>query len=168
MLSVGIDESGATKINSGRKMDSQSLSPIDPVTNGGVPLGGTIVAGGDAFVRLLEPECLLPVQYNAMVRKRAATDQGESRLLLAVLKDALRSYLRNMSGRTARERREFEEISDWFYAENQEGIFACEHLCDALGIHPEPLRRWLQSLHDDDHSQIYRRRLHAIRPAWRA
>jgi hypothetical protein len=79
---------------------------------------------------------------------------GESRLLLAVLKDGLRSYIKNMDGRTAQARRDFEEISDWFYAEDQEGIFAYEPLCEALGIHPEPLRRWLRSLHDggDDRS----------------
>jgi hypothetical protein len=102
-------------------------------------------SGGDSFAGFLPPECLLPVQYNAMVRKRAR-EEGETRLLLAVLKDALRCYIKNMDGRTARARREFEEISYWFFTEGQEGIFAYQHLCDALEIHPEPLRCWLKSL----------------------
>ncbi len=84
-----------------------------------------------------------------MVRKRAK-EGGESRLRLAVLKDALRSYVKNMHRRTAHACREFDEISEWFYAENQEGVFAYEELCEALEIHPEQLRRWLQSLHNDD------------------
>jgi hypothetical protein len=138
------------------RMDRQSLSPIAPVADRVVAFGANAMSNlsnqqlpsrGDPLPAFLQPECLLPVQYNALVRKRAA-EQGESRLLLAVLKDALRSYIRNMHGRTAQARRDFEEISDWFYAEDQQGIFAYEQLCEALEIHPEPLRRWLKSLHN--------------------
>jgi len=75
-------------------------------------------SSGPAFGDLLEPECLLPVQYNALVRKRSA-DDGEGRLLLAVLKDALRAYARNIGGRTERARRDFREAYTWFNAENQ-------------------------------------------------
>lgn len=136
-------------------MDIQSLSPIEAVADRAVTFGVTLPSSGDPFARFLPPECLLPVQYNALLRKRIS-EQGERRLLLAVLKDALRCYIKNMSGRSARARREFEEISDWFYAEDQEGIFAYQHLCEALGIHPEPLRRWLESLKDGNR-QVYLR-----------
>ena len=67
---------------------------------------------GPALGDLLEPECLLPVQYNALLRKRS-TDDGEGRLLLAVLKDALRAYARNIEGRTERARRDFREAYTW-------------------------------------------------------
>lgn len=94
----------------------------------------------------LEPESLLPVQYNALVRKRSRED-GESRLLLAVLKDALRAYLRNLDGRSERARSEFREACAWFSAGNQEGLFAYENVCEALGLEPGRLRKWLRSLH---------------------
>lgn len=141
-------------------MDPQPVSPIESVADRIVAFGDTarsnlsnhqFPSGGNSLPPFLQPECLLPVQFNAMVRKRAP-EGGERRLLLAVLKDGLRSYIKNMHGRTRRARREFEEISEWFYAENQQGIFAFEHLCEALGIHLESLRRWLISLHDGDGS----------------
>ncbi len=101
---------------------------------------------GPALGDLLEPECLLPVQYNALLRKRS-TDDGEGRLLLAVLKDALRAYARNIEGRTERARRDFREACTWFNAENQEGVFAYENVCEALDLEPGLLRKWLRSLH---------------------
>src|SRR5579863_1918312 len=105
-------------------MDPQPLPPIDSVADRAVAVGANTrsnvsnhqLPGGDnSLPPFLQSECLLPVQYNALVRKRA-TEGGESRLLLAVLKDGLRSYIKNMHGRTARARREFDEISEWFYA----------------------------------------------------
>lgn len=139
-------------------MEGQSLSPNRSVGERVVAFGGNRAShrsqqqqvsngGSDSLPPFLQPECLLPVQYNALVRKHAV-EGGERRLLLAVLKDALRSYLKNMHGRTAHARHDFEEIYYWFHAQDQEGIFAYEHLCDALGIHPEPLRRWLGTLHN--------------------
>jgi hypothetical protein len=108
--------------------------------------------GGRAYrgleTGLLEPECLLPVQYNALVRKRCR-DGGESRLLLAVLKDALRAYLRNIDARSERARCEFRETYAWFNADHQEGVFAYESVCEALGLEPGPLRKWLRSKHAD-------------------
>ena len=94
----------------------------------------------------LEPECLLPVQYNDMLRKRSSAPEGESRLLLAVLKDALLIFITTMHGRTRQARREFLEVVAWFNAENQDGVFAYENVCDALGLEPEALRKRLASL----------------------
>ena len=99
---------------------------------------------GPPVGNLLEPECLLPVQYNALVRKRG-TDDGESRLLLAVLKDALRAYVRNLDGRTEPARRDFLEDCACFNAEDQEGVFAYENVCEALGMEAGLLRKWLRS-----------------------
>ncbi len=135
--------------------EGQPLSPIGSAGERAVAFGDRrlsisshqMPAGGDPFGSLLQPECLLPFQYNGLVRKRPV-ETGERRLLLAVLKDALRTYLKNIDARTANARRDFDETSYWFYAPNQEGLFAYEHLCEVLGIHPEPLRQWLRSLHN--------------------
>ena len=111
----------------------------------------------------LQPESSHPVQYNPPIQYDAVVPErgpegGERRLLLAVLKDALKTYIKNIHGRTARARREFDETRRWFCAENQEGIFAFEHLCEALNIDPDPLRRWFLSLHTgDDSAQLCRR-----------
>jgi hypothetical protein len=66
---------------------------------------------------------------------------------VAVLKDALRAYARNIDGRIERARRDFGEAYAWFNAENQEGVFAYENVCEALGLDPGLLRQWLRSLH---------------------
>jgi hypothetical protein len=139
-------------------MDQQSVSPNDASapqnasfrgSGGGSLFNGLRVNGYIALTDILEPEFLLPVQYDDMVRRHVSRE-GERRLLLAVLKDALRCYLKNMNGPTAHAYRIFEETAHWFYAKHQVGIFAYEHLCDALGIDPEPLREWLRSLHNDE------------------
>ncbi len=137
-------------------MAYQVLSPIHPSRDRAATFGGILHSnltnrlqnGADPLPSFLQSDCLLPSQYNALVRK-SKVQAGESRLLLAVLKDALRTYLKTMDRRTVRARRDFQEVCQWFYAENQEGLFAYEHLCEALGIHPGPLRRWLRSLRCD-------------------
>ncbi|GEM_PF-3025798 len=115
---------------------------------------------------ILEPEFLLPAQYNDLIRRHVARD-GERRLLLAVLKDALRCYLKTMNDTNARAYRIFEETAHWFYAKHQVGIFAFEQLCDALGIDPEPLREWLKSLHHNE-GGIARDPIHGLRNGRRA
>jgi hypothetical protein len=114
------------------------------------PVSAELLPGGKEFSGrtvgdFLEAECLLPVQYNAMLRKRAVPE-GESKLLLAVLKDALRAYIKNLQGRTRQAQRDFLEVEVWFNAKNQDGLFAYENVCDALGLEPEMLRKWLKSL----------------------
>ncbi len=137
-------------------MAYQALSPIHPSRDSAATFGGIVpsnlpncvYSGADSVASILQSECLLPSQYNALVRK-SEVEAGESRLLLAVLKDALRIYLKAMDRRTAQARRDFREVCQWFYGENQEGLFAYEHLCEALGIHPGSLRRWLRLLRPD-------------------
>lgn len=138
-------------------MDQQALSPIKSTTAHSVPFG---VRGGNGLLHrnhpasyislndIVQPEFLLPAQYDDLIRRRVIPD-GERRLLLAVLKDALRCYLKSMNCRNAQARRDYEETTYWFFAEHQEGIFAFEQICEALGIEPEPLRTWLRSLHAD-------------------
>jgi hypothetical protein len=152
-------------------MDQQALSPIKSTAAPAVPFG---VSGGNGLFHrrhpggyislndIMQPEFLLPVQYDDMIRRRIIRD-GERRLLLAVLKDGLRCYLKSMNGRSAHARRDFEETAYWFFAEHQEGIFAFEQICEALGIEPEPLRAWLRSLHADTRGPA----LHGAAPSGR-
>lgn len=103
----------------------------------------TWAAGGN----LLAPDCLLPVQYNDLIRKRHVLE-GEVKLMMAVLKDAIRAYIRDMDGRTPQARRNFQETYRWVHAADQDGVFAYDNVCDTLGLEPGLLRRWLKSLHD--------------------
>lgn len=93
---------------------------------------------------------LLPVQYYGMLT-RPRPPEGEFRLMLAVLEDAIRCYLKNMRCRTETQRRLFYEVQQWFSASDScgggQGPFAFENLCEALGIKPGLLRERLGSLH---------------------
>jgi hypothetical protein len=92
---------------------------------------------------------LLPVQYFERNRRRAMSD-GESRLMFAVLQDAIRAYLTNMSGRTHPQRERFREVEAWFGESRpdsgRQGLFGFETLCEALGIKPDVLRRRLATI----------------------
>src|SRR6266403_3462706 len=83
---------------------------------------------------------LMPAQYADLVR-RHHTLEGEMKLLMAVLEDAIRCYLRNVDAQDGERRREFIEVRSWFESTvaGPAGIFSFENLCEALGIEPHHL-----------------------------
>src|SRR6267378_4501951 len=90
--------------------------------------------------KTIDAGILMPAQYADLVR-RNHTLEGELKLLMAVLEDAIRCYLRNVDAKDGERRREFIEVRNWF--ENSvtgpAGIFSFENLCEALGIEPHRL-----------------------------
>jgi len=84
---------------------------------------------------------LLPVQYVDLVRRNEIVE-GELKLLLAVLEDAIRCYLRNVNAKDGERRRDFVEVRNWFgaigdaAAARRADIFSFNNLCAALGIEP--------------------------------
>jgi hypothetical protein len=86
---------------------------------------------------------LLPVQYYAVRRN---LPEGEYRLLVAVLEQAIRSYLLNCKARTSQQRKAFAEIREWFSAPeigSPQEVFSFLSICDLLAIDAETLRRRL-------------------------
>ena len=83
---------------------------------------------------------LMPAQYADLVR-RNHTLEGELKLLMAVLEDAIRCYLRNVDAKDGERKREFIEVRNWFESsvKGPAGIFSFENLCEALGIEPRRL-----------------------------
>ncbi len=91
------------------------------------------------------PDVLLPSQFFESVGTR--TLSSEQRLMLAVLADAV-NVLRGYRASPYRERRNpFKEALSWVFAKR--GIISplsFEHVCDALGMDAESLRRRLSEL----------------------
>ncbi len=56
---------------------------------------------------------LMPAQYADLVRRNHALE-GELKLLMAVLEDAIRCYLRSVDANEGERRREFIEVRNWF------------------------------------------------------
>jgi hypothetical protein len=105
---------------------------------------------------------LMPAQYTDLVR-RNHTLEGELKLLLAVLEDAIRCYLRNLDAKDSERRREFVEVRNWFESTvaGPAGIFSFENLCEALGIEPHRLLARIGIMTIDDlPSRRYQMRRH--------
>jgi hypothetical protein len=101
-----------------------------------------------SFDSIAQPDCILPSQFHR--RRQAVSADGEVRLLIAVLQDAINCYARGIGGKTKRHREQFEEADWWFHAADQRGLFAFENICEVLEIDADKLRRWLGSLRAGD------------------
>lgn len=111
------------------------------------------VSGGS----LREPESygdLLPQQYYDIVAGPRRAD-GARDLMLAVLEDAIRTYVTNITGRTTRQRRLFDEVKAWIDTRGDRAPFSFETICETFDIEPDNLRRGLSNLSPEK----FRRRL---------
>src|SRR5271155_4286558 len=111
-----------------------------------VEAGGS--RGAFSSERGIDAGLLLPMQYADLVRRNHVIE-GELKLLLAVLEDAIRCYLRNVNAKDGERRRDFVEVRNWFegggrHSARRPDIFSFDNLCAALGIEPRCL---LQRLH---------------------
>ena len=90
---------------------------------------------------VLSPDILLPVQF-----ADHDTNQGEKRLMLAVLEEAVATFQRNTHAKTRRGQRLFREAEEWIQSEDVSWTYAFENVCHTLGLDPEYLRGGLQRL----------------------
>ena len=112
----------------------------------------------------LETGLLLPEQYVDLVRRNHVIE-GELKLLLAVLEDAIRCYLRHANAKDGEHRRDFVEVRSWFEGgpggARRADIFSFDNVCLALGIEPRCLLARLRILTIGDlPSRRYQMRRH--------
>jgi hypothetical protein len=104
---------------------------------------------GGSSAGLFEPDILLPNQYFAAFRRGRAVE-GERRLMLAVLEDAVDAYRKYAMARDPREQACFLEAKEWFSSDDRSWLFAFENICDVLEMNPDYLRggldRWRRGL----------------------
>ena len=97
-----------------------------------------------------EPDFLVPVQFYDLTRRRGSLD-GETRLVFAVLEDAVRCYVKNVTSTRRADREQFDEVSAWIEARDAGRTpFSFESVCDVLGIEPGTLRKQLKTLSPRD------------------
>src|SRR6185295_14470030 len=106
-------------------------------------------AEGGSGGGLFEPDILLPNQYFAAFRRGRAVE-GERRLMLAVLEDAVDSYRKHVAACDPREQASFLEAKEWFSSNDRSWLFAFENICDVLEMNADYLRsgldRWRRAL----------------------
>ena len=93
---------------------------------------------------MFEPDTLLPEQYFTLLGRKPL--QGEKRLLLAMLEDAVHCFQTYLLAKKPHERRLFQEAEEWIESTDGLWFFSFENICDVLGINPsrmrEALKKW--------------------------
>jgi hypothetical protein len=91
------------------------------------------------------PYPMTPDQYYDQ-RARSRHLEGESRLLFAVLEDAIRCY--TLAARTGRRshQRALEEVRKWVNTEGDHDLFSFDSICRVFDIEPARLRHQLNAL----------------------
>ncbi len=91
---------------------------------------------------LFQPDTLLPSQFFDRVRRRTE-HEGERRLMIAVLEDAVAVYRKQAGARDARNQQLFREAEEWIEDPDRTWLFSFQNICDVLGLDPDYLRRGL-------------------------
>ena len=94
---------------------------------------------------LFEPDTLLPIQYFEAMRRKHLLE-GEKRLILSVLEDAVECFMKCIDSATNKGQRLFRDADEWINLEDKRWVFSFDNVCDMLDINPEymrtGLRRW--------------------------
>ena len=92
---------------------------------------------------LFEPDTLLPIQYFEAMRKKHLLE-GEKRLILSVLEDAIECFMKCIDSPTSKGQRLFRDADEWISLEDKHWVFSFDNVCDMLDINPEYMRRGLR------------------------
>jgi hypothetical protein len=103
------------------------------------------------------PDVLLPSQF--FEAAGAQTFSSEQRLMLAVLTDAINIMGEYRVSPNHLKRDAFDEASAWVFGNGMTGPMSFDHVCDALGVNAEALRKKLSKLDSQPGETLLRRRL---------
>ena len=96
----------------------------------------------DFLARILEPDIFLPSQfYGSGGLSRQL--EGEKRLMIAILKDAVECLEKYRSARNSAARSHYENAIDWIKDTDTEWLFSFTNICDLLGFDPDYIREVL-------------------------
>src|SRR5271166_1813412 len=94
---------------------------------------------------LFEPDTLLPIQYFEAMRRKHLLE-GEKRLILSVLEDAVECFMKCIDSSTNKGQRLFRDADEWINLEDKRWVFSFDNVCEMLDINAEymrgGLRRW--------------------------
>lgn len=92
---------------------------------------------------LFEPDTLLPIQYFEAMRRKHRLE-GEKRLILSVLEDAVECFMKCIDASSSKGQRLYRDADEWISLEDKHWVFSFDNVCDMLDINPEYMRRGLQ------------------------
>jgi hypothetical protein len=74
--------------------------------------------------------------------------EGEERLMLAVLENAVECFQKNVFARRPSRKQLFQEAEEWFLDTENEALYSFENICETLGFHPDHIRKGLMAWKD--------------------
>ena len=92
----------------------------------------------DKFAFLAHQDVVLPSQYWETLKRQDCLEP-ERRLMLAILEDAVWTYIKYLDKRTSL----FSDVDEWFREKRSDRLYSFENICDYLGLSPEHIRRAL-------------------------
>jgi len=117
--------------------------------------------------RLLEPELLMPSQFFDRCRGSSLLE-GERRLMLAVLEDAVSCFQKFAGSTRPRAKRLFQEAEEWILDTDESWPFSFESACVVLGYDSGYVRKRLLAWRDQMLSQTPEARVKVGRVRLRA
>jgi hypothetical protein len=93
---------------------------------------------------IFEPDTLLPSQHADRTGRRRLLE-GEHRLMVAILEDAVDVYRKQAVAQDTRKRHMFEDAEAWIEDRDTSWIFSFENICAVLDLDSSYIRR---GLHD--------------------
>ena len=96
----------------------------------------------DFLARILEPDTFLPSQFygNGGLSRQL---EGEKRLMLAILKDAVECLEKYRGVRSSSSRELYQNALEWIEDKGTDWLFSFNNICDLLGFDPDYLRDFL-------------------------
>lgn len=96
----------------------------------------------DRMQGIFEPDTLLPSQHADRTGGRRVKE-GEHRLMVAILEDAVDVYRKQVVAKDTRKRHLFEDAEAWIENRDASWIFSFENICAVLDLDPSYIRRGL-------------------------
>ena len=96
----------------------------------------------DFLARILEPDTFLPSQFygNGGLSRQL---EGEKRLMIAILKDAVECLDKYRGSRSSTGRTQYENALEWVQDRGTDWLFSFNNICDLLGFDSDYLRAFL-------------------------
>jgi hypothetical protein len=96
----------------------------------------------DRVASLFQPDTLLPEQFLENYRRKTFMEP-ETRLMLAVLEDAVACYQKYVQAKDERGMELFRDAEAWIMQEDHAWLFSFDNICESFGINPEYMREGL-------------------------
>lgn len=95
--------------------------------------------------KLNEIDAIHPTQY-FLANRSMRLASGEKKLMLAILKDAIKCYRRNLTGKSMHSQKLFLETECWFIDDDMSYLYSFRNICAWLGVDFKLIREKLHEM----------------------